>query len=193
MKIKNFILGLGLGIAFLTGCNDELTQIGSGIQPDDDVPSVYADTFYMKGQTLLMDSVYARTTYGSLGEIYDPLYGNLKSDFMCQFYCPEGFKFRYTPAEGKIDSVEFKILYNSWIGDSLTPMRVQLYEVTNPLQRDFYTDIDPKDYCNMQKLLGMKTYSSYDMTVPDSIRNATNSSGNSTFQPNITIRMPEEL
>lgn len=193
MKIKHFILGLGLGITILSGCNDELTQIGSGIQPDNDVPSVYADTFYMKGRTLELDSVYARTTYGSLGEIYDPLYGNLKSDFMCQFYCPEDFRFKHTPASGKIDSVEFKILYNSWIGDSLTPMRVQLYEVTTPLQRDFYTNVDPKDYCNLQKDLGLKTYSSYDMTVPDSIRNATNSSGNKTFQPNVTIRMPQEL
>ena len=119
MKIKLFILGLSLGISILSGCNDDLSQVGSSIQPDDDRPYVYADTFYMKGRTVLTDSVYARTIYGSLGEIYDPLYGNLKSDFMCQFYCPENFQFRKTPYNGKIDSVEFEILYNSWIGPTI--------------------------------------------------------------------------
>ena len=81
MKIKLFILGLSLGISILSGCNDDLTQVGTGIQPENDRPLVYADTFYMKAKTLQTDSVYARTIYGSLGEIYDPLYGNLKSDF----------------------------------------------------------------------------------------------------------------
>ncbi len=112
MKIKLFILGLSLGISILSGCNDDLTQVGTGIQPENDRPLVYADTFYMKAKTLQTDSVYARTIYGSLGEIYDPLYGNLKSDFMCQFYCPENYRFRYTPYNDVIDSVEFKIYYS---------------------------------------------------------------------------------
>ena len=48
MKIKLFILGLSLGISILSGCNDDLTQVGTGIQPENDRPLVYADTFYMK-------------------------------------------------------------------------------------------------------------------------------------------------
>ena len=193
MKINLYILSLGLAASVLFGCSDELTQVGSGIQPDDDVPSVYADTFYMTGKTLLMDSVYAKTAYGTLGEIYDPLYGNLKSDFLCQFYCPDNFRFRYTPADGKIDSVEFKIMYTSWIGDSLTPMRAQIYEVTSPLTKDFYTNINPGDYCNLQKTLGMKTYTSHAMNVPDSVRYYKNSYDEYTFQPNVTIRMSDEI
>lgn len=193
MKIKLFILGLSLGISILSGCNDDLSQVGSSIQPDDDRPYIYADTFYMKGRTVLTDSVYARTIYGALGEIYDPLYGNLKSDFMCQFYCPENFRFKHTPLNNKIDSVVFEINYRNWIGDSLTPMRVQLYKVTSQLTRDFYTNIDPKDYCDMQNTLGQKTYTAYDMTIPDSIRNQTDFNGNSIFQPCIKINMPTEL
>ena len=194
MKIKLFILGLSLGISILSGCNDDLTQVGTGIQPENDRPLVYADTFYMKAKTFQTDSVYARTIYGSLGEIYDPLYGNLKSDFMCQFYCPENFRFRYTPYNGIIDSVEFKIYYSrSWTGDSLTPMRAQLYEVTTPLTRDFYTNIDPEQYCNMQKSLGMQTYTARDLSVSDSLWNDKNSNNVLTYQPRITIRMPQEV
>ena len=90
MKTKFFILAF-LGIAMLSGCNDTLTQVGTSIQPETDRPRVAVDTFYMQARTVQTDSVYARTIYGALGEIYDPLYGNLKSDFMCQFYGPENF------------------------------------------------------------------------------------------------------
>ena len=40
MKIKLFILGLSLGISILIGCNDDLTQVGTGIQPENDRPLV---------------------------------------------------------------------------------------------------------------------------------------------------------
>lgn len=103
-----------------------------------------------------MDSVYARTTSGLLGEFYDPLYGNVKSDYICQFYCPSDFKFKKEPINGQIDSVDFKIIYysGSWVGDSLTPMRAQIYQVDKQLERDFYTNIDPSDYCDMQNSFG---------------------------------------
>ena len=192
MKIKLFILGLSLGVSILSGCNDDLTQVGIGTMPETDGVTVQADTFYMKAKTVLTDSVYARTSYGALGEIYDPLYGNLKSDYLCQFYCPEGYSFRKTPVDGKIDSVEFKIFYNTWVGDSLSPMRVQLYKVSQPLPNNFYTNVDPAPYCDFQTSYGSQTYTSYDMTVPDSIRNAT-SNGVSLFQPTVSVRMPKEV
>lgn len=193
MKIKLFILGLSLGIAILSGCNDELTQVGIGTMPGTDGVTVQADTFFMKARTLKTDSVYARTRRGTLGEIYDPLYGNLKSDYICQFYCPENYKFRFTPIDGKIDSVDFKIIYDTWTGDSLVPMRVQLYQVSKALPRDFYTNIEPTQYCNMQTIFGTQTYTSFDTSVPDTIRYAKDSNGNYTYQPHVTVRMPKEL
>lgn len=189
MKIKLFILGLSLGISILSGCNDDFTQVGIGTMPETDGVTVQADTFFMKARTVQTDSVYARTRRGTLGEIYDPLYGNLKSDYICQFYCPENYKFRFTPIDGKIDSVDFKIIYSSWTGDSLTPMRVQLYQVSKPLPRDFYTNVDPTLYSNMQTVFGTQTYTSFDTSVPDSLRN----DEDNPYQPRVTIRMPKEL
>ncbi|MDO4756527.1 MAG: DUF4270 domain-containing protein [Parabacteroides sp.] len=108
---------------------------------------------------------------------------------MCQFYCPEKFQFRKTPYNGIIDSVEFELLYNSWVGDSLTPMRVQLFEITSQLTRDYYTNIDPTQFCDMQKSLGMQTYTAHDMTVSDSVRYDQYTK----YQPKVTIKMPQEL
>lgn len=193
MKIKPILIGLGVGITILSGCNDDLNLVGSTIQPDGDRMSVHVDTFQMQAKTILMDSVYARTTNGLLGEFHDPLYGDVKSDYICQFYCPEDFKFRHEPIDKRIDSVDFKILYSSWIGDSLTPLRAQVYLVTKELERDFYTNFDPEKYCDMTQSLGMQTYTAHDNSVPDSVRYYKNASGEYTFYPSVTIRMPKEF
>lgn len=194
MKIKHLILGLSLGAAFLGGCNyDDLSQVGTSIQGEEDKISVTVDTFRFEASTVLMESIYAKTDTGLLGEIYDPLYGTLKTDYICQFYCPEGFKFRYTPIDGKIDSVDFRIFYNSWVGDSLAPMRAQIFPVVKALERNYYTDIVPEDYCDMQNPLGAHTYTPFDMSVPDSIRYETNSNGQYVYFPYMSIRMPKEL
>lgn len=193
MKIKHLILGICLGAAILGSCNDDLSGVGTSIQDEEDKISVTVDTFRFEASTIQMEAVYAKTDTGLLGEIYDPLYGTLKTDYICQFYCPEGFRFRYTPVDGKIDSVDFRIFYNSWVGDSLVPMRVQIFPVVKPLEKNYYTNINPEDYCDMRTSWGSHTYTAYDMTVPDSVRYETDYNGNRTYFPSMSIPMPQEL
>ena len=187
MKVKPLILGLGLGALLATGCNDDLSLVGPSIQPPEDAITVYNDTFHIQMSTVLMDGVYAKADSAVLGEIYDPLYGDLKSDYICQLYCPEEYQFAHEPIDGKIDSVTFDIVYYSALGDTLTPMRASVYAVTEQLERNFYTNFDPAKYCDLQQPLGQKTYTAYDQTVSDSIRNLTS------YSPNIVVRLPVEL
>lgn len=190
MKNRLFILGVGLGLAILGGCNDELSEVGSSIQPDGDKSFVYVDSFQLSAKTVLMDSVYARTTSGLLGEIYDPLYGNIKSDYLCQFYCPENYQFQNTPLNGVIDSMDLRIFYSSWVGDSLTPMQVTVYPITTVPERNFYTNVDPEKYCDMQTVLGQKMYTAYDVTISDSVRNGLIST---TYTPVVRVKLPTEI
>lgn len=191
--MKRLLLSLCLGAAILGGCDDDLTKVGTSIQEDRDKIFVAVDSFRLDASTILLDAVYAKTDTGLLGEIYDPVFGSLKCDYICQFYCPEEYKFAHTPIDGKIDSVNFRIFYHTWVGDSLAPMRAQIYQVTQPLERNFYTNINPADYCDMKTSLGTQTYTAYDPTVPDSIRNEVDYYGYPTFYPSLTIRMPKEL
>ncbi len=190
MKNRLFILGVGLGLAILGGCNDELSEVGSSIQPDGDKSFVYVDSFQLSAKTVLMDSVYARTTSGLLGEIYDPLYGNIKSDYLCQFYCPENYQFQNTPLNGVIDSMDLRIFYSSWVGDSLTPMQVTVYPISTVPERNFYTNVDPEKYCDMQTVLGQKMYTAYDVTISDSVRNGLTST---TYTPVVRVKLPTEI
>lgn len=196
MKIKLLILGACLGASLFSGCNDELSSIGTSIQPSDDTIAVYSDTFRIRTTTVLLDSIYAKTTSAQLGELYDPVYGNLKSDFMCQFYCPSGFQFEHTPVDGKIDSVIYRIYYidltgsshnGAWVGDSLAPMRAEIFKINSPLEKNYYTNFDATEYCDMSQSLGAKTYTAYNASVSDSVRASTY------YYPSVDIKIPVEF
>lgn len=195
MDFKRLILGLAFGGILLSGCNDELSQVGPSIQPDGDRSFVYADTFQLEASTIKLDSVYARTVNGLLGQIYDPLYGNLKTDYTCQFYCPENYKFAHEPIDGKVDSMAFFIMYNKggYVGDSLAPMQAKIYQVTKPLARNYYTNMNPEDFCDLQTLIGEKTYTAYDLSIPDSIRNIKDTSDPDYYTPNVRIRINTDI
>ena len=186
-----FILFTGL---YLSSCVDELTSLGTGILPPEDRITVYTDTFQMKASTVRLDSIFAKTSDCLLGEMYDPVYGMIKADMICQFYCEEGLTFSFTPYNNKVDSVDILIYYplNSSggliaYGDTLTPMEVTVYPVNKPLKRNFYTNDRPEEYCDMNNPLGSASYTLYDLTISDSIRSLTG------YSPYVRVRLPAEL
>ena len=200
LKMKSKILFFGLLALAFASCDDDINSVGSTIQPPGDVIPTYVDSFVVTTKTVHIDSLYAKTSQALLGEFTDPLFGTMKAEYMCQFYCKDNFKFKYSPIDGKIDSIDFKLVYNDaalggvsgWVGDSLAPQQVQVYKITSPLTEDFYTNIDPKKYCDMSQMLGSKVFTAIDKSVPDSIRFDTNN-GYYTYTPHVTIELPKEL
>lgn len=193
--LKKYIALCSLLTGLILGaCDDNLAKVGVTILSPDDLLTVYTDTFQMKASTVKLDSIFAKTTTCMLGEMYDPVYGTIKSDFLCQFYCEEGFRFSEIPHNGKIDSIDLFIsyMYNSLgrlvaYGDTVAPMQVTVFPIDRPLKRDFYTNENPERYCDMNDPLGTCTYTVYDMTVADSIRNLDG------YAPNIRVKLPVVL
>jgi hypothetical protein len=179
----------------LGSCNDDLTTVGTTIQPPADLITVYTDTFSMKASSVRLDSVFAKTTTCMLGEIHDPVYGAMKADFLCQFYCQEDFKFSFEPYQGKIDSIALFLMYpaSSWYGDSLTPMQVTVYPIKEALKKNFYTNENPEIYCDMLNPLGSKVYTAHDNSISDSIRAITNTLDLNYYTPNVRIDLPASL
>jgi hypothetical protein len=158
----------------LAACDDGvINPVGNTILPDEDKITVYADTFQITASTVKYDSLYARTNSGFLGEFYDPLYGRLKSDYICQFYCEDGFRFAHTPDNGQIDSVTLALDYDQWKGDPSIPMQISVYPVVRQLTKNFYTNVDPTAFCDMQSPLASQAYSARSGTVIDSTTTTT--------------------
>ncbi|MCD7937311.1 MAG: DUF4270 domain-containing protein [Tannerellaceae bacterium] len=190
MKIRLFIIGILSGVFFMNSCNDDLNPVGETIRPGEDGSNVRADTFQIKTETFPVEGVYARTTTALLGEMYDPLYGTLKADYLCQFYCPDDFEFYAEPIDGKIDSVLLHLRYASWYGDSIAPMVAEVYEVSTDLKRDFYSNFDPSEYYNPEDLWGTQSYTPRDFSKTDSAWNADITNG---YYHSVNIKLPAEL
>jgi hypothetical protein len=167
--------------------------VGITTQPDGDKSVIFSDTFMIKASTQLFDSIYAKSTYGLLGEFYDPMFGNLKSDYICQFYSAEGFRFEQTPLDGKIDSVNLNIYYDkgSYVGDSLSPMQLKVYPIVKQLERNLYTNIDPKEYAGNTSI-GQQSYTPRDMRIRDSVWNLPTTDANY-YSPHIKVTLPIAL
>ena len=194
--LLTILSGLFAGL-LINSCNDKLSLVGTTIQPPEDLITVYTDTFHMKASTVRLDSIYAKTSECLLGEMYDPVYGIIKADIICQFYCEENFQFSSVPNNNKIDSIELVINYriNSSTGglvaygDTLTPMQVSVFPINKPLKRNFYSNDDPEQYCDMENPMGSAAYTLYDLSTPDSIRY----DSYYPYTPSIRVKLPTEL
>ncbi len=159
----------------LSSCSqDAIDDIGMGILPPDDRIEVKSDSFRVTGTTVGMDNIYAKSIFGLLGKLSDPTYGTVAAGYACQFYPTAGFDSDSIVA--RIDSVQLKILYTTYTGDSIAPMEVRVYPVNSatPLTPDYYTqNFDPARFCNMSTAWGVQTYTARDMTISDSLYAAT--------------------
>ena len=145
-------------LSFCPACSDDLTQVGSSTLPDGDRNTVYSDTFQMTAATVRVDSLYLRSSDGMLGNLDDPAFGQIKYDYLCQFYCAQGFRFPHTPHNGRIDSVVLRLRFYNWTGDARVSMRARVYALNRQPVRSPYGRLNPEDYADMQTVLGTRVY-----------------------------------
>ena len=187
-------------LSFCPACSDDLTQVGSSTLPDGDRNTVYSDTFQMTAATVRVDSLYLRSSDGMLGNLDDPAFGQIKYDYLCQFYCVQGFRFPHTPHNGRIDSVVLRLRFYNWTGDARVSMRARVYALNRQPVRSPYGRLNPEDYADMQTVLGTRVYRLTDFpSLRDStIRDLYNASTRS-YQPvsihgrDLRITLPKSL
>ncbi|GHV20804.1 hypothetical protein FACS189428_0300 [Clostridia bacterium] len=194
MRTKIFLLsGVLLGLIYLAGCDDAIDQVGMGIQPDGNKVIVFDDSLDITSITLKDPVLYAKSIYGLLGNFYDKDYGELKAGYICQFYPDAGFGTKENmDSIVSVDSIQLKILYTTYVGDSLSPMEVSVYPVRKetPLPQDYYTNLNPSDYCSMDKLLGKQAYTARDLNISDSLNQANITANNYKL---VSVDLPKGL
>jgi hypothetical protein len=160
MKLK-YLCALLLGAASLYSCDDATTGIGSTvIGGNDSIPAGQA-IYQVSTRSILVDSVYARTSIAYLGRYTDPQFGEFTADFITQFYSTDDFEFPETVTE--VTGTYLYLQYTQFFGDSLNAMRLQVDTLNKVIpesdKRTFYTNVDPTEFINTQaKPIAEKAY-----------------------------------
>lgn len=187
MKLRYLLAGIIALVAF--SCNDDENSIGFTLQPTGDKIDVKSQVFDIPSQTVFLDSMFIKTDTAFLGQYTTPELGTTKADFMAQVNCTKSFAW---PTDiTKMDSVILKLYYKGFFGDSLAPMNVVVYELNNKQsnqKKNYYTNTNVADFCDMKTVLGQKAFVAADVLVSDSLKSTTSYDG-----PYISIRLDDKL
>lgn len=156
---RQLLTGVALVCALVSffGCNEEPSKVGGSIMPGEDALFPRADTLHLDAHSILIDSVYDRSTYALLGELSDPLYGNLRASYISRFQNAYHYKTEFEPIGGDIDSTFLEISYSNWVGDSTVWSKVTAYEIKQTLPDSRYSG-NLQNYLKDAEYIGSHTY-----------------------------------
>lgn len=131
-------------------CSDE--NIGSSLT-DTKSEIIEDSSFVMTGVSVENKKLHARTSTQLVGEITCPGYGKLSSDVVCQLMPANRIDTIKTKEEW-VDSCQLTLSLKTtggFTGDSLAPMRMNVYELTKQLPDPIYSDFSAEGYYDASK------------------------------------------
>lgn len=191
MNLKSVIAVFVSCVMFIS-CDDTTDSLGIDMMPPTDLVTKHFATYGVTTESYPVgDSVLARSSMSYLGRFTDPETGTIvKSDFLAQFYCNEGFAFPSTVIDDKITKTELRLYIDDFIGDSLASFKLSVYPLTKVMdaEDDYYTNINPALYCDLEEEpIAVKWFTIADNTISDEDRWSSN------YYNNINIPLPESI
>lgn len=199
MKAK-WIAGIMLMVMAFSACDDNTDDLGASLTNRLDMFKIVTDTFNVSSRSLVVDSVITHSRYTYLGRIKDPETGSyVTSSYSTQFMHLEETTNTTFPSKDKIlsledgeviaDSCHLNIYINSFVGDSLAPMKLRVYELSTPVPegKHYYSDYDPEEegIIRADGIIKDKSYTQTNFLISDSTRNSKN------YMPYINIALNE--
>ena len=192
--------------AVWTVCFNSCTDDTIGTSISDIQSAIIQDSsFVLTGKTVRNSHLRSRSSIQLLGNINAQGYGTLSSDVVAQFMPTTTIDtVGVHGGDQWIDScfITMRVAMGDFTGDSLTPMRLSVYELNQPLPSPIYTDFNPSGYYNTGDLMGSVTYSAnqmvrdtlvnYEINVPVSVDSAPAIYNQYKFNP-ATFETPAEF
>jgi hypothetical protein len=155
MKFPSILLLIFLSLLTFS-CTDNLAEIGANIQPGSDDISIGTGIFNVTTKDSLINSIVSNSSYFLLGNFTDSKYGSTRAEILAQLMHPlEPFN----PGT-VIDRAEIILTY-SFLGDTVSPIRISIYEMNKKTflkdTTTYRTNIDPTEFCDQSILLGQKS------------------------------------
>ncbi len=170
-KIFSYIVALIVALVGFS-CTDN-AEVGSSLS-DTKVSVVVDSTFTITGQTAEIPRVKSRTIMQLLGTIQADNFGVLSSDVVTEMM-PTAEIDTAGVDEYSIDEVRMVMFVRAktgFTGDSIVPMKLDVYELTKQLPSPIYSDFNPESYYDPNKKLGSATYTASDMDKSTEERSA---------------------
>ncbi len=189
-KLVNVILAAAVLLG-LYACTDE----NIGVSITDGVSSIIEDSsFVITGHSVRNDRVQMRTSTKMLGILHADGYGDLTAEAVTMWMPSMHIDTAGIQPEW-IDSCRLKLRMpysNGFTGDSLSPMRLNVYRLNKALPSPIYSDFDPMGYYDPNDLLASESYSPSSGWVEVSTSYATGSLVSDSVRV-ISVPMPVEL
>lgn len=192
MNFKPLLLILSAILVVTSSCDDNTATLGVEMMPPNDFVTNDFVTYDVVTESYPVgDSVLARSSKSYLGQFTDPETGTIvKSDFLAQFHCNEGFTFPDSIINNEITSAELRLYIENFIGDSLTNFKLSIYPLNRVMDpdTDYYTNIDPtKYYDSSVDPIAIKWFTLSDYTIEEEDR------WDKSYYNNIKIPLPKSV
>lgn len=148
----------------MQSCTDD--TIGSSLT-DTRTAIIEDSAFVITGSSVANSRLQARTSTQLVGLIKSDGYGTLSSEVVTQFI-PSTSIDTMGVSQDMIDSCRLRLSIpytGGFTGDSLPPMRLNVYRLNKQLPWPIYSDFDPTDYYDSNDLLGSNAYSPKSATL----------------------------
>ncbi len=191
--------------AFSTSCEDETSKIGPSLTDGDIDISIDTLYFDLGAKTIANDNYDSKTGNLLFGNIDVPEYGKLNCSFVSRMMCATSLDMLPDSLQSpeRVDSCRLflSIARGDLVGDSLTPQKVSVYELTKQLPSNITNSFNPEGYYDPSKCLGSKSFTvSYagrtDSLATSKPTSGTNSSGQTVVQNGVLaigVDLPKEF
>lgn len=151
MKILRLLTVLVIAALTFAACDDTTEGIGGSITNKIDNINISNSAFNVTTKSIVADSVLSRNNTGLIGKMKDPETGNyVKGDYMTQLSVLPTFSVdtldikKANNGSIEADSCYLLVSYNASYGDTIAPMKVTAYEMTEPMREDqeYYSNYD---------------------------------------------------
>lgn len=152
MKILRLLTVLVIAALTFAACDDTTEEIGGSITNKIDNINISDSAFNVTTKSIVAGAVLSRNNTGLIGKMKDPETGNyVKGDYMTQLsvlptFDVDTLDYIKQANNGSIeaDSCYLLVSYNASYGDTIAPMKVTAYEMTEPMTEDqeYYSDYD---------------------------------------------------
>lgn len=152
MKILRLLTVLVIAALTFAACDDTTEEIGGSITNKIDNINISDSAFNVTTKSIVAGAVLSRNNTGLIGKMKDPETGNyVKGDYMTQLsvlptFDVDTLDYIKQANNGSIeaDSCYLLVSYNASYGDTIAPMKVTAYEMTEPMAEDqeYYSDYD---------------------------------------------------